>query len=99
MQDSIEPVEFGYTNVAHFADYGRRQSELRPDAGRYEPGTLNTVGIAGLRAGIELLLEAGVDQVGRGVQDLGDRIAEGVALKGYEVSTLRTPMTVTSRWP
>ena len=93
LQDSIEPVEFGYTNVAHFTDYGRRQNVLRSDAGRYEPGTLNTVGIAGLRAGIELLLEAGVDQIGRDVQGLGDRIADGVALKGYEVLGPRTPPT------
>lgn len=90
LQDSIEPVEFGYTNVAHFTDYSRRQTALRPDAGRYEPGTLNTVGIAGLRAGLEFLLEVGVDQIGRDVQALGDQIAEGAVRKGYEVLGNRT---------
>src|SRR5688572_3188065 len=38
LQDRIEPVEFGWTNVAAYADYASRDMTLRPDAGRYEPG-------------------------------------------------------------
>lgn len=91
LQDSIEPVEFGYTNVRHFTDYGARQTDLRPDAGRYEPGTLNTVGIYGLRAAIEFLLEVGIEEIAPHVQALGDQIAQGVERKGYEVMVERTP--------
>ena len=50
-QDEIEPVEFGYTNAA-MSDYAVRDMTLRPNAGRYEPGTLNTIGIYGLRAAL-----------------------------------------------
>ena len=64
---------------------------LRPDAGRYECGTLNTVGCFGLRAAIEFLLEVGVDRIAPHVQALGDRIAEGVMRKGYEILGERTP--------
>src|SRR6185295_5422114 len=92
-QDDIRPVEFGWTNVANYADYASRDMTLRPDAGRYEPGTLNTVGCFGLRAAIELLLEIGVDEIGPVVQSLGDRIANGVEAKGYEVMVGRTPET------
>ncbi len=42
LQDRVEPVEFGWTNVAGYADYGSRDMTLRQDAGRYECGTLNT---------------------------------------------------------
>src|SRR5579863_2425079 len=87
----VEPVEFGYTNVARYADYASRDMTLRPDAGRYECGTLNTVGCYGLRAAIELLLEVGVENVGAAVQQLGDLVAEGVQAKGYEVMAQRTP--------
>jgi len=64
---------------------------LRPDAGKYECGTLNTIGCFGLRAAIEFLLEVGVGEIAPVVQNLGDRIAEGVERKGYEVLGERTP--------
>jgi selenocysteine lyase/cysteine desulfurase len=92
-QDRIEPVEFGWTNVAGFADYASRDMTLRRDAGRYECGTLNTIGCFGLRAAIELLLEAGVDRIASHVRFLGDRLAAGAAARRYEVLGERTPST------
>jgi cysteine desulfurase / selenocysteine lyase len=93
LQDQVEPVEFGWTNVAEYNDYASRDMRLRPDAGRYEPGTLNTIGCYGLRAAIELLLEVGVGEIAPVVQNLADRIAEGVLARGYEVMSCRTPET------
>ena len=90
-QESVQAVEFGWTNVAHYADYASRDMTLRPDAGRYECGTLNTIGCYGLRASIELLLEVGVETVALAVQRLGDLVAEGVQAKGYEVLGSRSP--------
>jgi selenocysteine lyase/cysteine desulfurase len=86
-------VEFGWTNVAAYADYASRDMSLRPDAGRYECGTLNTIGCFGLRASIEFLLEVGIEQIGPAVQALGDRIDAGVRARGYETMRERTPET------
>ncbi len=91
LQERVEPVEFGWTNTANYGDYGRRDLTLRPDAGRYECGTLNTIGCYGLRAAMEFLLEVGVERIGPKVQALGDRIAAGVRRRGYEVLGERTP--------
>ena len=91
LQDSIEPVEFGWTNVAQYADYSSRDMTLRDDAGRYECGTLNTIGCYGLRAAVELLLELGVGRVSELVQGLADRLAAGALSRGYELCTRRTP--------
>jgi selenocysteine lyase/cysteine desulfurase len=91
LQDHVEPVEFGWTNVAGYNDYGSRDMALRQDAGRYEPGTLNTIGCFGLRASIELLLEVGVGVIAPVIQNLGDRIADGVRARGYELLGERTP--------
>lgn len=88
--DSIEPVEFGWGNPAGYADYGRRDMTLRPNAGRYECGTLNTVGCFGLRASIEYLLEVGIEKVSALVGGLAARIDEGVRSRGYEVIRERT---------
>jgi cysteine desulfurase / selenocysteine lyase len=93
LQERVAPVEFGWTNVAGYKDYASRDMSLRPDAGRYECGTLNTIGCFGLRASIEFLLEVGVDAIGPAVQALGDRIDEGVRGKGYETMRERTPET------
>jgi selenocysteine lyase/cysteine desulfurase len=92
--DEINPAEFGWTNVAGFDDYSREPDMiLRSDAGRYECGTLNTIGCFGLRASIEFILEVGVERIAEQVQSLGDRIAAGAAAKGYEVLGNRTPYT------
>lgn len=93
LQDRVEPVEFGWTNVAHYTDYASRDMELRPDAGRYECGTLNTIGCFGLRAAMEFLLQVGISEIGAAVQRLGDQLASGLQAKGYELMEQRTPET------
>jgi selenocysteine lyase/cysteine desulfurase len=93
LMPQVKPVEFGWTNVAGYNDYGSRDMALREDAGRYECGTLNTIGCFGLQAAIEFLLEVGVGEIAPVVQNLGDRIARGVEAKGYEVLGNRTPET------
>jgi selenocysteine lyase/cysteine desulfurase len=85
LQDQVEPVEFGWTNVASYNDYGVRDMTLRPDAGRYECGTLNTIGCYGLRAAIDFLLEVGIANIAPVVRGLASQIAEGVRCKGYEI--------------
>ncbi len=85
-QDSIFPREFGWTNVAGYNDYASRDMTLRPDAGRYECGTLNTIGCFGLRASLELVLEMGVDRIAPELQARADQLAEGARRKGYVIS-------------
>lgn len=91
LQDRVEPVEFGWTNVAGYNDYASRDMTLRPDAGRYECGTLNTIGCFGLRASIEFLLEVGQGEIAPVIQGLADRIAAGAEARGYELLLQRTP--------
>ncbi len=90
-QDAVKPFEFGWTNVAGYADYSSRDMTLRSDAGRYECGSLNTIGCYGLRAALEFLLEVGIEHIAPAVRRLGDLIAEGVQAKGYEVLGNRSP--------
>ncbi|MGI9074671.1 MAG: aminotransferase class V-fold PLP-dependent enzyme [Bryobacteraceae bacterium] len=87
--DAIEPVEFGWTNPINYADYSRRDMTLRHDAGRYECGTLNTIGCFGQRAAIEFLLEIGIDNIAAAVNSLASGLEAGVRAKGYEVITQR----------
>jgi selenocysteine lyase/cysteine desulfurase len=92
-QDAIEPVEFGWTNPANYADYSSRDMTLRADAGRYECGTLNTVGCYGHRAALEFLLEVGIPNVGAAVMARAAQLDEGLRALGYELMLERTRAT------
>ena len=65
---------------------------------RYEAGTPNTPGIAGLGAGVELVLAEGVEEIGRRERRLADRLRrglleiEGVHLYGPEDWTRAAPV-------
>ncbi|MBV8571786.1 MAG: aminotransferase class V-fold PLP-dependent enzyme [Acidobacteriaceae bacterium] len=88
--DAIEPAEFGWTNPANYADYSSRDMTLRPDAGRYECGTLNTVGCFGLRAALEFLLSVGIDSIAPAVLAVTEQLESGARAKGYETMIPRT---------
>jgi cysteine desulfurase/selenocysteine lyase len=85
VQDQIFPVEFGWTNVKNWADYSSRDMTLRPDAGRYEPGTLNVAGSFGLRASLQLLNNEGLDRISAKVLALTSRLASGILAQGGEL--------------
>ncbi|MGA8029893.1 MAG: aminotransferase class V-fold PLP-dependent enzyme [Bryobacteraceae bacterium] len=88
--DAIEPVEFGWSSPANYADYSSRDMTPRPNAGRYECGTLNTIGCFGQRAAIEFLLRVGVENIAAAVGSLAEQLETGVRGKGYEVIVERT---------
>jgi cysteine desulfurase / selenocysteine lyase len=93
LQNRVDPREFGWTNVAGYNNYGVPDMTLRDDAGRYECGTLNTVGCFGLRAAIEFLLEIGIENIAAKVQALGDHLDSAARRKGFEVMIERTEAT------
>jgi selenocysteine lyase/cysteine desulfurase len=92
-QEQVEPKEFGWTNTAQYFDYASRDMTLRPDAGQYECGTLNTVGCFGLAASLELLLEVGIENIAPAVQARADQVYEGVRRLGFETLAERTAAT------
>jgi cysteine desulfurase / selenocysteine lyase len=82
--DEIEPVEFGWMNPARYADYSSRDMTPKPDAGRYECGTLNTAGCFGLRAAIEFLLRIGIEEIAASILERTEQLYHGAVRQGYE---------------
>lgn len=70
----LEPLKQGGTGSDSESPF---QPEFTPD--RYESGTLNTPGIAGLNEGVKYLLERGVSEVERHEQTLTGRLLAGLA--------------------
>jgi selenocysteine lyase/cysteine desulfurase len=88
LAERLEPVEFGWTNVEGYPRHSYEET-LREGAGRFECGTLNTVGCFGMRASLELFLEAGVKRMSDAVHALVERLIEGASEQGYRVYAQR----------
>ena len=70
----------GPVDWSDFYDYALR---FHPDARRFEPGTLNNIGIAGLNAALALRHEAGGDACSEQVLACTEALAEGLAAQGF----------------
>lgn len=65
IQPKLRPVTQGWHNVRTPNFVTQEQIQYKPDARRYEAGSHNLLGIVGLRAGLELLMEIGLEAVSR----------------------------------
>jgi len=81
----IKPTVLGWMSVEHFNDFDRRELEFRRGALRYECGSLNTIGIYGLAAALDLLLQVGIEHVSRQILDVTSHLVEGLCARGYPV--------------
>src|SRR3954469_19063134 len=63
MQDRLRPTVYGWHNVRCPNFVAQEQIVYPPDARRYEAGSANLIGLVGLHASLELLLEIGVDVI------------------------------------
>jgi len=88
-RDAVEPVEMGWTNIQRRGTFIGCGTEYLPDARRYEAGSLNTNGIYGLRAAIELLLEIGMETIAAEALRVAELLAEGLESIGFRVATAR----------
>jgi len=87
VMEMIEPVILGWHSVRNRFDFENYDFRLSPDARRFEPGSMNTVGIAAFNASLDLLLSVGVDRIWERIRRLTGHVLEKAAQGGYEVVT------------
>lgn len=80
----------GWSGVETAYDFLNYDTTLYPDARRFETGTQNTVGIAGLKGAIDFLLEQGIPAIEQRIIALSDQICEGLRAGGYDILSSRT---------
>ena len=78
----------GRVNARDFLDYDER---YLPDARRFEPGCWNVIGLHGLGASLDLLLEVGVEAVWARVDLLNEHLRAGLAARGCVVASPSGP--------
>jgi cysteine desulfurase/selenocysteine lyase len=83
----LEPVMAGWRAVVDRDDYFRYDSPLREGGERFEPGSLNAVGLVGLEAAIELLLSVNLTEIETRILALTDDLIEGLQARGCLITT------------
>jgi len=88
-RDRLDVVENGWTNIKRHGSFLECDVDLLPDSRRFEAGSLNTKGIYGLRAALDLLLEIGIEAIGAEVIRITSRLADGLETIGWRVASPR----------
>jgi selenocysteine lyase/cysteine desulfurase len=79
------PTLLGSWNVKAPGYVARQEIEFEPTAQRYEPGAMNLLGISGMKAAIDLLLEIGIGHVAERILAIRGRLIDGVRQFGFAV--------------
>ncbi len=90
-QKVLNPVVWGWHNVRCPDFVTQEDLTFREDARRYEAGSANLVGVAGLRAALDLLLEVGVEEIGKELLRKRAKLVPALLEKGYQVLCAEAP--------
>lgn len=85
----VRPTLVGWTSVREPYDFNNYEQEYALGAKRFEPGALNTAGVVGLGAAIELFLQAGVEKIENYLLGLGDYLCEQLRERSYHIVSSR----------
>lgn len=91
LQKYLSPPIYGWHNV-RCPDYvAQEQIVFQQGAQKYEAGTHNLVGIVGMLAGMELVLELGLENIARELLHKRAMLVPALQAKGYTVSNADAP--------
>jgi cysteine desulfurase / selenocysteine lyase len=88
-RDDLNVIESGWTNIDRKKMFIGCPTDLLPDARRFEAGSLNTNGIYGLRAAVDLLLEIGIETIAASALEVAKALADGLDEIGWTVGSPR----------
>jgi selenocysteine lyase/cysteine desulfurase len=87
--ERVKPTLVGWLSVQAPFDHANFDQPYAPGARRYEAGSLNTAGVVGLGAALELFLKTGVEKIESYLIELGDYLCGRLAERGYHVVSSR----------
>jgi selenocysteine lyase/cysteine desulfurase len=92
--DWLRPLGIGWNSVAHAGNFADTSLALKPNAGRYEGGTYNMVGLAGLSAALELQAEYGTTAISERILAVTEALIEELQAIG---ATIASDLTLAHR--
>lgn len=88
LQEQIHQAYLGWVGINDFfSDFFRYRLDLDATARRYEGGTLNVAGIIGLNESLAILLNAGIPQIAKHLEDLTGVCIERIRNEPVELLT------------
>jgi selenocysteine lyase/cysteine desulfurase len=91
LQESLRPPVYGWNNVRCPNYVAQEQIVFRKDSHRYEVGTHNLLGIVGIVAAMEMLLEIGVENIAAELLRKRALLVPALQAKGYKVVRANEP--------
>lgn len=91
IQDQLLPTTHGWHNIRCPNYVAQEELNYRTDARRYEAGTANLAGLAGLGAALDLLLEVGIQNIATELLRKRAWIIPALQSKGYQVLQAAAP--------
>jgi selenocysteine lyase/cysteine desulfurase len=85
LQEKLNPPVYGWHNVRNPNFVAQDKIEFRSGAAKFEAGTHNLVGLVGLQAALELILEMGPDNIAAELARKRAWLVPAVQAKGYTV--------------
>ncbi len=80
----LRPPAVGWKSIRHPLDFDSRRLDLRDDAAKLEEGTPNHLGIFGMGAALDLLLEVGIAPIAAHITDWLEVLARELATLGCD---------------
>lgn len=77
----------GWRGVVEHEEFFRYDSGWFPNARRFEVGSLNYLGVTGMGASLQLLLDAGIERIEARILALTDYLLARLKADGYEIIT------------
>lgn len=87
LAEHINPPLVGWKSVRNELAFDQPDFSLKTDALRFEEGSMNLMGIFGLGAAVDLLLEAGIANIQERVLGLGELIIKEAEARGCRLLT------------
>jgi len=96
LQELLRPSLLGAWNVKSPNFIAQDEVEFERGGRRYEPGVLNAAGIIGMKAGLEMLLELGIDNISAHLLSLKNHLVPKLQALGFEVLPPHSGATASS---
>jgi cysteine desulfurase / selenocysteine lyase len=88
-REELDVIEMGWTNVNRQGKFIECPIDVWPDSRRFEAGSLNTNGVYGLRAALDLIDEIGVEVIQENALRVASALAGGLESMGWSVAGQR----------
>lgn len=83
--DRLHPALIGWKSVASSKDFSKLEIDFPATARRYEPGSLNALGLTGLHAALSILRQVGIPAIADRLRALRGYLVPRLTQKGYRV--------------